>query len=42
MELAWTPRRQGDAGELSAINWLFAAGALVSKPLFDRRFSDTG
>jgi PD-(D/E)XK endonuclease len=35
MELAWTPRRQGDAGELSAINWLFAAGALVSKPLFE-------
>jgi hypothetical protein len=35
MELAWTPRRQGDAGELSAINWLFSAGALVSKPLFE-------
>ena len=35
MELAWTPRRQGDAGELSAINWLFSAGAIVSKPLFE-------
>jgi hypothetical protein len=35
MELAWTPRRQGDAGELSAINWLFSAGAEVSKPLFE-------
>ena len=35
MEFAWTPRRQGDAGELSAINWLFSAGAKVSKPLFE-------
>ena len=35
MELAWTPRRQGDAGELSAINWLSEAGALVAKPLFE-------
>ncbi|HTU85029.1 MAG TPA: group I intron-associated PD-(D/E)XK endonuclease [Solirubrobacteraceae bacterium] len=35
MELAWTPRRQGDSGELSAINWLFSAGAIVSKPLFE-------
>jgi hypothetical protein len=34
MELAWTPRRQGDAGELSAINWLFSAGAEVYVPLF--------
>jgi len=34
MELAWTPRRQGDAGELSAINWLFSAGAQVYFPLF--------
>lgn len=34
MELAWTPRRQGDAGELSAINWLFTAGADVYVPLF--------
>jgi hypothetical protein len=34
MELAWTPRRQGDAGELSAINWLTHAGALVCVPLF--------
>jgi hypothetical protein len=35
MELAWTPRRQGDAGELSAINWLVGAGAIVAKPLFE-------
>ena len=35
MELAWTPRRQGDAGELSAMNWLFSAGAVVCKPLFE-------
>jgi hypothetical protein len=34
MELAWTPRRQGDAGELSAMNWLFSAGARVYLPLF--------
>jgi hypothetical protein len=32
---AWTPRRQGDLGELSAIDWLFSAGAIVSKPLFE-------
>jgi hypothetical protein len=35
MEKLWTPRRQGDAGELSAMTWLTAAGALVSKPLFE-------
>jgi hypothetical protein len=34
MEMVWTPRRQGDAGELSAINWLFSAGAEVYVPLF--------
>jgi len=34
MDLAWTPRRQGDTGELSAINWLFAVGADVYVPLF--------
>jgi hypothetical protein len=34
MELAWTPRRQGDAGELSAIEWLFSEGADVFVPLF--------
>jgi hypothetical protein len=34
MESAWTPRRQGDAGELSAIEWLFSAGADVFVPLF--------
>lgn len=35
MESVWTPRRQGDAGELSAINWLVRAGANVAKPLFE-------
>ncbi|MGN6872550.1 MAG: group I intron-associated PD-(D/E)XK endonuclease [Solirubrobacteraceae bacterium] len=34
MQLAWTPRRQGDAGELSAMAWLFSAGADVYVPLF--------
>jgi hypothetical protein len=31
---AWTPRRQGDFGELSAMEWLVSAGAIVSQPLF--------
>ena len=35
MELTWTPRRQGDAGELSAMTWLSQAGARVAKPLFE-------
>jgi hypothetical protein len=35
MQLAWTPLRQGDAGELSAMTWLSQAGALVAKPLFE-------
>jgi hypothetical protein len=35
MELTWTPRRQGDAGELSAMTWLSYAGAIVAKPLFE-------
>jgi PD-(D/E)XK endonuclease len=30
----WNPRRQGDIGELSAINWLMGAGAVVSLPMF--------
>jgi hypothetical protein len=34
MESTWTPRRQGDAGELSAITWLVLAGADVYVPLF--------
>ena len=34
MESVWTPRRQGDAGELSAINWLVGAGARVYLPMF--------
>jgi PD-(D/E)XK endonuclease len=35
VEMTWTPRRQGDAGELSAMTWLSQAGALVAKPLFE-------
>ena len=35
MEVTWTPRRQGDAGELSAMTWLTQVGALVAKPLFE-------
>lgn len=35
LEQEWTPRRQGDEGELSAMEWLTRAGALVSKPLFE-------
>jgi hypothetical protein len=35
MELAWTPRRQGDLGELSAMTWLSQVGARVAKPLFE-------
>jgi hypothetical protein len=34
MDAAWTPRRQGDFGELSAINWLTTEGAFVFIPLF--------
>ena len=26
MELTWTPRRQGNAGEFSAMEWLVHAG----------------
>jgi hypothetical protein len=33
MEHAWSPRRQGDLGELSAMNWLVRAGAFVFTPL---------
>jgi PD-(D/E)XK endonuclease len=33
MGRAWTPRRQGDLGEVSAIEWLTRAGACVSVPL---------
>jgi hypothetical protein len=33
MERAWTPRRQGDLGELSAMEWLAKAGASVFVPL---------
>jgi PD-(D/E)XK endonuclease len=40
VEMPWTPRRQGDAGELSAISWLFCAGADVYVPLFTGRDVD--
>jgi hypothetical protein len=33
MDDVWTPRRQGDAGELSAIVWLKVRGAAVFLPL---------
>jgi hypothetical protein len=33
MEAAWTPRRQGDLGEVSAIQWLVGAGAIVWVPV---------
>jgi hypothetical protein len=29
---AWTPRRQGDAGERSAVTWLWSVGAVVFVP----------
>jgi hypothetical protein len=33
MEKPWTPRIQGDAGELSAMQWLVHAGAYVFIPV---------
>jgi hypothetical protein len=33
MDGRWTPRRQGDAGELSAMYWLAMQGAVVSLPV---------
>jgi hypothetical protein len=33
MELPWTPRRQGDLGEISAMQWLVGAGAIVWVPV---------
>ena len=33
MEKPWTPRRQGDAGELSAMEWLVRAGASIYLPV---------
>lgn len=33
MDERWTPRRQGDAGELSAMHWLAFHGANVYIPL---------
>jgi hypothetical protein len=33
MEQPWTPRIQGNAGELSAMFWLMSVGAIVGIPL---------
>jgi len=33
MESTWTPRRQGDLGEVSAMQWLVGAGAIVWVPV---------
>jgi hypothetical protein len=33
MKGAWTPRRQGDLGEVSAMQWLVGAGAIVWVPV---------
>jgi hypothetical protein len=33
MDDRWTPRRQGDAGELSAMMWLASHGATVAIPV---------
>ena len=33
MDAAWNPRRQGDIGELSAMQWLLSAGAVIYTPL---------
>ena len=30
----WSPRRQGDIGELSTVTWLTETGAVVSMPMF--------
>jgi hypothetical protein len=32
-ELRWTPRRQGDLGEISAMEWLVAEGADIFVPV---------
>jgi hypothetical protein len=36
----WTPRRQGDLGELSAMQWLVAQGAIVLRPLLHSPYYD--
>jgi hypothetical protein len=33
VDATWTPRRQGDLGELSAMHWLVSVGAAVYVPL---------
>lgn len=33
MDDVWTPRRQGDLGEISAVHWLISRGATVYVPL---------
>jgi PD-(D/E)XK endonuclease len=40
MEERWTPRRQGDLGELSAMQWLVSAGAIVYTPLLHSPYCD--
>ena len=35
MDERWSPRRQGDAGELSAITWFAEHGAWVFLPMFN-------
>jgi hypothetical protein len=46
MQHTWTPRRQGNAGEYSAIQWLGSVGAIVGKPLIEHSdydlFADFG
>jgi PD-(D/E)XK endonuclease len=34
-EAVWTPRQQGNAGEISAVMWLLGVGAMVAKPLVE-------
>src|SRR5258708_7699129 len=36
----WTPRRQGDLGELSAMQWLVSEGAIVCTPLLHSPYYD--
>lgn len=46
MEAVWTPKRQGNLGEYSAIVWLGSVGAIVGKPLVEHSdydlFADFG
>jgi hypothetical protein len=40
MEMRWTPKNQGNLGELSAMEWLTYAGAIVYKPVFEHPHCD--